>query len=235
MLNLASVSTSFLSIFRSDETPLDLTKSEQYNKSHPDNPNLASLYQAYMSKGQGKAEDTSRAALQAAALAASAQQPPFGLPNAGPALPFPFQGLPFHPEVAAFWLATQQQQELIRQKQQESQKAEQATLLSYLSSMQSLARSQAAMHYPQFGPSSALAAAAAAAASANSPGLVKAGKPEYNNNPAAASDSDSENYKMVIKNGVLMKKQKQRRYRTERPFKCKSPNLTFEPLCQITS
>ena len=33
------------------------------------------------------------------------------------------------------------------------------------------------------------------------------------------SDSDS-NYKMVIKNGVLMKKQKQRRYRTERPYSC---------------
>ena len=33
------------------------------------------------------------------------------------------------------------------------------------------------------------------------------------------SDSDS-NYKMVIKNGVLMKKQKQRRYRTERPYTC---------------
>ena len=33
------------------------------------------------------------------------------------------------------------------------------------------------------------------------------------------SDSDT-NYKMVIKNGVLMKKQKQRRYRTERPYSC---------------
>ena len=36
---------------------------------------------------------------------------------------------------------------------------------------------------------------------------------------AGNSDSDS-NYKMVIKNGVLMKKQKQRRYRTERPYSC---------------
>jgi len=32
-------------------------------------------------------------------------------------------------------------------------------------------------------------------------------------------DNDSK-YKMVIKNGVLMKKQKQRRYRTERPYSC---------------
>ncbi len=33
------------------------------------------------------------------------------------------------------------------------------------------------------------------------------------------SDSDS-NYKMVIQNGVLMRKQKQRRYRTEKPYTC---------------
>ena len=40
--------------------------------------------------------------------------------------------------------------------------------------------------------------------------------------------SDSENdYKMVIKNGVLMKKQKQRRYRTERPYECEKCNARF--------
>ena len=41
------------------------------------------------------------------------------------------------------------------------------------------------------------------------------------------SDSDSDNYKMVIKNGVLMKKQKQRRYRTERPHECEHCNARF--------
>ena len=43
---------------------------------------------------------------------------------------------------------------------------------------------------------------------------LEAGGKLHNN-----SDSDS-NYKMVIQNGVLMKKQKQRRYRTERPYGC---------------
>ena len=40
------------------------------------------------------------------------------------------------------------------------------------------------------------------------------------------SDSESD-YKMVIKNGVLMKKQKQRRYRTERPYECEKCNARF--------
>ncbi len=41
-------------------------------------------------------------------------------------------------------------------------------------------------------------------------------------------DADSESdYKMVIKNGVLMKKQKQRRYRTERPYGCDHCNARF--------
>ncbi|TRY61848.1 hypothetical protein TCAL_10553 [Tigriopus californicus] len=41
-----------------------------------------------------------------------------------------------------------------------------------------------------------------------------------------SSDSES-NYKMVIKDGVLMKKQKQRRYRTERPYGCDHCNARF--------
>lgn len=40
------------------------------------------------------------------------------------------------------------------------------------------------------------------------------------------SDSESD-YKMVIKNGVLMKKQKQRRYRTERPYECEKCSARF--------
>ena len=42
------------------------------------------------------------------------------------------------------------------------------------------------------------------------------------------NDADDEsNYKMVIKNGVLMKKQKQRRYRTERPYSCNHCTARF--------
>ena len=40
------------------------------------------------------------------------------------------------------------------------------------------------------------------------------------------TDPDS-SFKMVMKNGVLMKKQKQRRYRTERPYSCQSCTARF--------
>ncbi len=47
-------------------------------------------------------------------------------------------------------------------------------------------------------------------------------------NGSALSYSDDEsNYKMIIKNGVLMKKQKQRRYRTERPYGCEHCSARF--------
>merc|ERR1719438_237922 len=39
-------------------------------------------------------------------------------------------------------------------------------------------------------------------------------------------DNDAQ-YKMVMKNGVLMKKQKQSRYRTERPYSCQSCTARF--------
>ena len=55
-----------------------------------------------------------------------------------------------------------------------------------------------------------------------------------NNGPLATSpekqevsDGSETDYKMVIKNGVLMKKQKQRRYRTERPHECEHCNARF--------
>ena len=41
------------------------------------------------------------------------------------------------------------------------------------------------------------------------------------------TEDDEANYKMVIKNGVLMKKQKQRRYRTERPYGCNYCSARF--------
>ena len=44
---------------------------------------------------------------------------------------------------------------------------------------------------------------------------------------AAEMEEDESNYKMVIKNGVLMKKQKQRRYRTERPYGCDHCSARF--------
>ena len=46
------------------------------------------------------------------------------------------------------------------------------------------------------------------------------------NEDGKKSDADS-SFKMVMKNGVLMKKQKQRRYRTERPYSCQSCTARF--------
>merc|ERR1719410_265328 len=40
------------------------------------------------------------------------------------------------------------------------------------------------------------------------------------------TDNES-NYKMIIKNGILMRKQKQRRYRTERPYGCDQCTARF--------
>jgi uncharacterized Zn-finger protein len=41
------------------------------------------------------------------------------------------------------------------------------------------------------------------------------------------NNNDDSMFKMVIKNGVLMKKPKQKRYRTERPYSCQSCNAKF--------
>ena len=43
----------------------------------------------------------------------------------------------------------------------------------------------------------------------------------------ATDDPNSSAYKMIIKNGVLMRKQKQRRYRTERPYGCEQCKARF--------
>ena len=48
-----------------------------------------------------------------------------------------------------------------------------------------------------------------------------------NGNNTNTDADDESNYKMVIKNGVLMKKQKQRRYRTERPYSCNHCTARF--------
>lgn len=45
--------------------------------------------------------------------------------------------------------------------------------------------------------------------------------------PKSSKERDNSSVKMVIKNGVLMPKQKQRRYRTERPFACEHCSARF--------
>ena len=45
--------------------------------------------------------------------------------------------------------------------------------------------------------------------------------------PHSSESESSSSYKMIIKNGVLMRKQKQRRYRTERPYGCEACKARF--------
>jgi uncharacterized Zn-finger protein len=94
-----------------------------------------------------------------------------------------------------------------------------AGLLLHLSNLQSL--------------SSRNFADVAVPASASTPAPISAPSPPesrpysyFSESNKDRSDSESD-YKMVIKNGVLMKKQKQRRYRTERPYECEKCNARF--------
>ena len=112
-------------------------------------------------------------------------------------------------------------QEFLRKQTELKEQKEAAEALQHLSKVQ------------QAPPKSVTASAAASPVSVGGGGgAVSVGsastenKQVDNGNSGLKSDSDS-NYKMVIKNGVLMKKQKQRRYRTERPYNCQFCEARF--------
>lgn len=149
-----------------------------------------------------------------------------GLPNAHPQMPFPFllghlanasTGGPF--DWAAYLLAHQQQEALRRQREAEIAAAtaamtnlnnDPAKLLMHLSNLQS-SFSTTAVGSNQ-GPL------------ASSPEKISVTDDQKSDDLGSDGSHD---YKMVIKNGVLMKKQKQRRYRTERPHECEHCNARF--------
>ena len=95
------------------------------------------------------------------------------------------------------------QAEAVRKQSELKQQQEAAETLQKLSQMQVL---------PPPGPGTPLKAAA--------------GSEEGTNSDSNRKESEAQ-YKMVMKNGVLMKKQKQRRYRTERPYSCQSCTARF--------
>ena len=97
------------------------------------------------------------------------------------------------------YLLAYQQQEALR-RQREAEMNDPTALLLHLSKLQS-------MQNPMTAP--------------------LATSPEKPEKVHEDSKSSEEDYKMVIKNGVLMKKQKQRRYRTERPHECEHCNARF--------
>ena len=111
-------------------------------------------------------------------------------------------------------------QEFLRKQTELKEQKEAAEALQHLSKVQ------------QAPPKSVTASAAASPVSVGG-GAASVGSAstenkqvDNGNNGGLKSDSDS-NYKMVIKNGVLMKKQKQRRYRTERPYNCQFCEARF--------
>ena len=110
---------------------------------------------------------------------------------------FPGASLPLGPMDLASMMAAQA--EAVRKQTEIKQQQEAAETLQKLSQMQVL---------PSQGKGSAAS---------------EDGTNSDSNNKA----KDETQYKMVMKNGVLMKKQKQRRYRTERPYSCQSCTARF--------
>lgn len=105
-------------------------------------------------------------------------------------------------------------QEYLRKQSDFKEQKEAAEALQHLSKVQSLGKAPPPPSSSEAAVSSLSSSAAVAVSSSNEKGDDN------------KSDSDS-NYKMVIKNGVLMKKQKQRRYRTERPYSCSFCDARF--------
>jgi uncharacterized Zn-finger protein len=120
---------------------------------------------------------------------------------------------------AAYLMAHQQQEALRRQREAEMAAAaamasslagpqkDPTSLLMHLNSLQSLHHSSSLTNN--------------VAPLATSPEKVVQ---SFNEDKSDCSEGD---YKMIIKNGVLMRKQKQRRYRTERPHECEHCNARF--------
>ena len=140
--------------------------------------------------------------------------------------------------------AMQQQQQQQQQQQAAAAAAvkDPASFLMHLSTLQSnlssattaaAASSPIAPHSPLAATKSPFIKENGGTVSSSSPSSLSSGSgpSEALEKPVAPSmplPGDNEaDYKMVIKNGVLMKKQKQRRYRTERPHGCDYCNARF--------
>jgi uncharacterized Zn-finger protein len=162
----------------------------------------------------------------AAAVSAASYQ---GLPGQ---MPFPFLFSHFAAasaagtfDLTAYLLA--QQEALRRQRELEAAAAaaamapkDPANLLLHLSSLQSLSSRN-------FGVDPTVPNSTSTPAPLSAPSPPESRPYSYfSESNKDRSDSESD-YKMIIKNGVLMKKQKQRRYRTERPYECEKCNARF--------
>ena len=107
-------------------------------------------------------------------------------------------------------------QEFLRKQTELKEQKEAAEALQHLSKVQAPPTKSAVLAES---PVSVSATGPAVSGGAGTVSAVTSATEKPADENGLKSDSDS-NYKMVIKNGVLMKKQKQRRYRTERPYSC---------------
>ena len=120
-------------------------------------------------------------------------------------------------------LASLMQQAYLRKQTELKEQKEAAEALQHLSKVQSTTVVGKAPPPALPRPSSTSEKAASTVAASEA---VAASAASADSRGQQNSDSDS-NYKMIIKNGVLMKKQKQRRYRTERPYSCNHCEARF--------
>ena len=212
---------------RTDDSPLDLSrpignlplKIKEFSKEK-----LIDGQQLPIPMDLKAQEDFAKSFAAAAAAAASSNAYP-GLTGQAP-LPFLFSHLASTGQfdLTAYLLA--QQEALRRQREVEAASAvsaakDPASFLMHLSNLQSMASRAGSF------PSSGSNASRGSIETSNSFYHSQQHHDIQNNGNIDKSDSDSDNYKMVIKNGVLMKKQKQRRYRTERPHECACCNARF--------
>ena len=144
----------------------------------------------------------------AGSTAAPLWPPGLGLAGINPA------AFPFNPMHLAALLAAKNE-EFKKQTEQALQAKESAAAhLQSLNQMQELASPRGLLTLSQISPTNS---SLSTISPQNSP-------QKSNMIPSEQNDS---NYKMVIKNGILMRKQKQRRYRTERPYGCDQCTARF--------
>jgi hypothetical protein len=144
--------------------------------------------------------------------------PQFMVPPGGAGAPFPFN--PMH--LAALLAAKKDDMKKADSASQQLQEAATNTALQALNQLQQ----QAAQHHDLLSQISPASSSSLSAHSPQSSPLKTASCPAPGG-PTSSESESSSSYKMIIKNGVLMRKQKQRRYRTERPYGCEACKARF--------
>ena len=186
---------------RSDDTPLDLSKVETMQSQDVVTPQQMAHFYQVMANNVEAARAVQPGAFGQPLYGLHGRAPlfnPFLLPNWGAANTASTIDTQQRAREFATLLA---HQEALRRHQAQDAAKDQAMVLQYLNCMQAMARNPFAV--PQTQQNNIPVSV--------SPASVASVPAETN------GDND---YKLVVKDGVIVKKQKQKRYRTERPFQC---------------